>query len=121
MTDLTEQARAVAGHTRGPWRDGNEAIHMDMDRANPWAGTVFRVSEMSDARALVAMVFGPSVDECIATARTISATPELLYAATLLTELGELLGENNAAVMIARDAVAKATGLAVRAELERGR
>ena len=38
------------------------------------------------------------------------AASELLYAAMLLSELGEVLGENNAAVVIARAAIAKATG-----------
>ncbi len=66
--------------TEGPWRDGNEALLVKLNPTHPWAGTVFRVSEMSDERALVAMVFGAAVEEVVATARLIAAAPCLFDA-----------------------------------------
>ena len=44
-----------------------------------------------------------------ANARLISAAPQLHYVATLVSELGEVLGENNAVVQLARAALAKAS------------
>ena len=43
-------------------------------------------------------------------ARLIAAAPDLLYVATCVSELGDVLGHNNAVVHLARAAISRAKG-----------
>lgn len=89
----------VEQHTQGSWRyvgDGYVEAHAaPLKVRSGWYDHRY----LNDDKA-----------EWEANARLIAAAPELLYVATLVTELREVLGENNAVVQLARDAIAKATG-----------
>ena len=55
-------------------------------------------------------VKGDSIQTAMSNAKLIAAAPELLRVAILVSELTEVLGQNNAVVVLAREAIAKANG-----------
>ncbi len=55
------------------WTDGNEAIHAQIERSRPWAGTVFRKNhDGTEADALIAMVFARTAEEAADLARHVA-------------------------------------------------
>jgi len=84
---MASNALPETKHTPGPWGDGNEALCVKIDRERPWASTVFRKGhDGSEANALVAMLFGATVDEAVANARLAARAPDLLAEVERLRE-----------------------------------
>jgi len=93
----------MSAHTEGPWelteRSGYYEILAPDSGCSSWYGR----------KGVSAVAYADTErDEQEANARLISAAPDLLYVATLVTELTSILGEKNAVVLLAHKAIAKA-------------
>ena len=98
----------MSGHTPGPWsvEIGAEQPDCQSDIYVCHEGTVCDVTVVCTMGQ--SAVVSPA--QKLADARLTAAGPELLYVATLVTELADVLGQNNAVVQLARAALAKAQG-----------
>lgn len=96
----------MAEHTPGPW-----IVEIEADADDHQASIyVCHPGTVCDVTVVCTMGETASVHpkQKLADAYLCAAAPDLRYVATLVTELSDVLGENNAVVQLARAAIAKA-------------
>lgn len=100
----------MSTHTPGPWWiEDCRLTHPQTGSRSGGGGLLIQGAHCGpNSSRNVATVNSYPHSEVEGDARLIAAAPDLLYVAKLVTEVSDILGENNMVVQLARAAVAKA-------------